>query len=173
MTSPSPTSHTLSATDLEELSRQITGTILTAEDPGFGAVCAGFNRASSRQPAVAVQVTSSSDVAATVRFAGEHDLPVAIIGSGHHATRPMVGGVLIVTADLNAIAIDAASRLATVGAGARWGEVVQAAARHGLAPLAGSSPTVGVAGYILGGGISPTLGRVHGWASGMLSPWRS
>jgi FAD/FMN-containing dehydrogenase len=42
-----------------------------------------------------------------------------------------------------------------------WVEVVEAAAEHGLAALAGSSPDVGVIGYTLGGGLS-WLARKHG-----------
>ena len=42
--------------------------------------------------------------------------------------------------------------------------MVQAAARHGLAALAGSSPDVGVTGYTLGGGLS-FLGRKYGLAA--------
>jgi hypothetical protein len=41
---------------------------------------------------------------------------------------------------------------------------VEAAAEHGLAPLAGSSPDVGVIGYTLGGGMS-WLGRKYGLAA--------
>ncbi|CAL9641685.1 Mitomycin radical oxidase (plasmid) [Streptomyces sp. enrichment culture] len=50
-------------------------------------------------------------------------------------------------------------------AGARWQQVIDAAAPLGLAPLNGSSPLVGVIGYTLGGGLSPTMGRAHGWAA--------
>jgi hypothetical protein len=42
-----------------------------------------------------------------------------------------------------------------------WQEVADAAARYGLAGLAGSSPDVGVVGYTLGGGLS-WLGRTYG-----------
>src|SRR5262249_44806511 len=49
-------------------------------------------------------------------------------------------------------------------AGVRWLEVVEAAAGHGLAGLAGSSPDVGVVGYTLGGGLS-FLGRKYGLAA--------
>src|SRR6185436_13831669 len=52
-----------------------------------------------------------------------------------------------------------------VGAGTIWAEVIEKAAEHGLAPLSGSSPTVGVSGYTLGGGLSPTLGRSFGYAA--------
>ena len=43
-------------------------------------------------------------------------------------------------------------------------EVVEAAAQHGLAALAGTSPNVGVVGYTLGGGLS-FLGRKYGLAA--------
>jgi hypothetical protein len=46
-----------------------------------------------------------------------------------------------------------------------WSEVIEEAAKAGMAPLNGSNPTVGVAGYTLGGGLSPTLGRSHGYAA--------
>src|SRR4051794_30765984 len=66
---------------------------------------------------------------------------------------------------MNDITIDAAGRTARVGAGVLWSEVIAKAAKAGLAPLNGSNPTVGVAGYTLGGGLSPTLGRSHGYAA--------
>jgi FAD/FMN-containing dehydrogenase len=43
-------------------------------------------------------------------------------------------------------------------------DVVEAAAKHGLAALAGTSPDVGVVGYTIGGGIS-WLGRAYGLAA--------
>ncbi len=46
----------------------------------------------------------------------------------------------------------------------RWQQVIDAAAPD-LAPLNGSSPQVGVVGYTLGGGLSPTMGRYRGWAA--------
>ena len=49
-----------------------------------------------------------------------------------------------------------------------WIEVVEAAAEHGLAALAGSSPDVGVVGYTLGGGLS-WLGRKHGLAANQVT----
>ena len=57
--------------------------------------------------------------------------------------------------------IDPVARTARAEAGTIWIEVVEAAAEHGLAALAGSSPDVGVVGYTLGGGLS-WLARKHG-----------
>jgi FAD/FMN-containing dehydrogenase len=47
--------------------------------------------------------------------------------------------VLITTPRLSAVAVDPVARTARVGAGARWAQVIEAAAPHGLAPLSGSS----------------------------------
>jgi FAD/FMN-containing dehydrogenase len=66
---------------------------------------------------------------------------------------------------MNDVTIDAVGRTARVGAGAILSEVVEKAATAGLAPLNGSNLTVGVSGYTLGGGLSPTLGRSHGYAA--------
>ncbi len=63
------------------------------------------------------------------------------------------------------VTIDARARTARAEAGVIWIEVVvEAAARHGLAALAGFSPEIGVVGYALGGGLS-WLGRKHGLAA--------
>lgn len=51
-----------------------------------------------------------------------------------------------------------------MAAGVRWQQVIDAAAPHGLAPLNGSSTTVGVVGYTLGGGLGP-MARTFGFAA--------
>ncbi|MFC7586233.1 FAD-binding oxidoreductase [Nonomuraea antimicrobica] len=55
-------------------------------------------------------------------------------------------------------------RVARVGAGVKWGEVLAAAGPSGLTGLAGSSPIVSVTGYTLGGGLS-WFGRRYGFAA--------
>ena len=51
--------------------------------------------------------------------------------------------------------------LATIGAGARLGNIYDALAAHGRTIVAGCGPTVGISGLLLGGGIG-ILGRRHG-----------
>ncbi len=65
---------------------------------------------------------------------------------------------------MRAVHIDPARRIAPREAGTLSLELVEAAAAHGLATLAGSSPDVGVVGYTLGGGLS-WLGRRYGLAA--------
>jgi FAD/FMN-containing dehydrogenase len=68
------------------------------------------------------------------------------------------------TERMRGVSVDPGRRTARVEAGTVWDEVVEVAAQHGSAALAGSSPDVGVVGYTLGGGIS-FLGRRYGLAA--------
>ncbi|WP_066039565.1 FAD-binding oxidoreductase [Herbiconiux solani] len=148
-----------------ELAASIGGAVLRPGDAGYGQARTGYNLAAIRDPDVVVRAADSDDVAAAVAFAAREDLPVAVISTGHHATRPIHGGMLIVTEALRQIVIDPVGRRAQLGAGVAWGDVLEASLPFGLAPLHGSSPLVGVVGFSLGGGISPTMGRAHGWAA--------
>ncbi|GLZ78742.1 oxidoreductase [Actinorhabdospora filicis] len=100
-----------------------------------------------------------------MRYAVDRGLPVAVQGTGH-ATAAVAaeGGVLITTAGMSAVRIDAAARTAWVAAGTRWDQVVHAAAPAGLAPLSGSAPHVGAVSYTLGGGLG-LLSRGFGYAA--------
>src|SRR5699024_10890965 len=59
------------------------------------------------------------------------------------------------------------ARPPAAGAGPRapWGPVAAATAPHGLAGPVASSVSGGAIGSTLGGGLSPTFGRLHGYAS--------
>lgn len=159
-----PTAPTESASAATELTAQLRGALLTPDDPAYEAECAGYNLAATRRPAFVVVAEDADDVAATIRHAADRGMRVDVLSTGHHAASS-TGSVLITTRRMSGVEIDPLARRATVEAGALWGQVVEAAAPHGLAPLTGSSPQVGVVGYTLGGGLSPTLGRAFGWAA--------
>jgi FAD/FMN-containing dehydrogenase len=151
------------------LAALVSGPVLTPGSPGYAREVAVYNLAIEHHPAVVVGAAGAVDVQAAVRFANEHDLPVAVLSTGHQATSPADDAILINTSRMSSVTIDPTARRARVGAGARWQQVVEAAAEHGLAPLNGSSPLVGVVGYTLGGGLSPTMGRAFGWAADHVS----
>src|SRR3569833_1350324 len=118
---------------------------------GYAEEVAGFQTSVASQPAVVVAAESAEDVVAAVRYAAEHALPVSVQATGHGLTAG-TGGLLISTRRMTDVDIDAGAKTARVAAGVRWGAVIEAAAKHGLAPLSGSSPDVGVVGYTLSGG---------------------
>jgi FAD/FMN-containing dehydrogenase len=151
--------------DIDELLAGVHGIVLTPGEEGYEAEAATYNLATTHHPAVIVGAADADDVQAAVRFATRRGLPVAVMATGHGPVLPADGAVLITTHRMDAVRIDPVRRTARVEAGVVWQQVVDAAAEHGLAPLNGSSPLVGVVGYTLGGGLSPTMGRAHGWAS--------
>lgn len=72
--------------------------------------------------------------------------------------------MFIATGELRELSVDPRAGTARIGAGLRLGEVLTAAAEHGLAPLCGSSGEVGVMGYLTGGGL-PLACRTYGFAA--------
>ncbi|MFC0629416.1 FAD-binding oxidoreductase [Kribbella deserti] len=116
------------------------------------------------KPAVVVEAHRREDVQSAVRVARQAGLPFAVQATGHGTRLPSDGGVLLKTGGMASVLVDPQRRVAKVGPGARWGEVIDAAKPFGLAPLAGSSRDVGVTGYTLGGGIG-WLARKYGFAA--------
>jgi len=114
-------------------------------------------------PAAVVAARTASDVVETVRFAARQSLSVTPQARGHGAVAGLVGEVVVATADLDECLIHP-DGWARVGAGVKWGQVVEAAAPLGLAPLNGSSGDVGVVGHTTGGGLGP-MARTYGLAS--------
>jgi hypothetical protein len=103
-------------------------------------------------------------VAAAVTWAARHGLPVAVQGAAHGATTAVSDALFVSTARMNDVEVDPDRRVARVGAGARWADVLSAAAPYGLAGVSGSSSHVGVVGYSLGGGMGP-LSRQYGFGA--------
>ena len=98
-----------------------------------------------------------------MRFASQHELKILAQSTGHGASAQTGDYLLIVTTRMDGVAVDAAAQTARIDAGAVWGDVLKEAQLHGLAPLLGSSGTVGVIGYTLDGGIG-WLARQYGVA---------
>ncbi|MFJ3631566.1 FAD-binding oxidoreductase [Streptomyces sp. NPDC090112] len=143
---------------------RVRGEVLLPGDAGFAARCAGFQTAYGHRPSVLVGAAGPEDVVSAVAHAAAHDLPVAVQATGHGLSVATDGGMLIDTAGLSAVTIDARARTARIGAGTRFAAIVDAAARYGLAPLNGSSPSVGAVGYVLGGGLG-LMAREFGYAA--------
>jgi FAD/FMN-containing dehydrogenase len=158
------------AADLAELRAQIAGSVVVPGDPEWDEARLAWNLAVDQQPDLVVLAESAEDVVATVRYARAEGLQVAPQGTGHNAGAlgDLAGTILLKTERMRGVEVDPVARTARAEAGTIWIEVVQAAAPHGLACLAGSSPDVGVVGYTLGGGLS-WLGRKHGLSANNVS----
>lgn len=149
----------------------IAGTVYLRGEEGLAAEVACFNPVVVHDPDIVVAVTDENDVAEAVRFARDAGIPVRLQATGHGSESPIVGGMIVSTRALDTIAIDPDARLAVLGAGVRWAPVIAATAEHGLAPVTGSSTSVGAVGYTLGGGVGP-LARSHGFTSDWVRGFR-
>src|SRR5512134_510103 len=156
---------TLTATrdDVTALRDLLDGELFLPADPEWDEARLAWNLAADQQPVAVVYAESVADVVAVVGHARDNGLHVTTQGTGHFANTigSFADTILLKTSRLRGLEIDPETRTARVEAGVVWEEVGLAAAEHGLAALAGSSPDVGVVGYTLGGGLG-WLARKHG-----------
>lgn len=126
-----------------------------------------WNLHADQRPAAVCVARTVEDVQAVVRFAREQGLRVAPQATGHMgAVLPSLERTVLLKLALHdgQVEVEPEARVARVRAGAVWDDVVAAVTPHGLAAMHGSSPSVGVIGYLLGGGLS-FYGRKHGLAA--------
>ncbi|WP_040797945.1 FAD-binding oxidoreductase [Nocardia higoensis] len=137
-------------------------------DAGYDAARIPWNVAVDQRPAAVAVPTSVEQVAAVIRAATDAGLRIAPQSTGHGAGPladvPLDDVVLLKLSRFTGVTVDPQARTARVLGGTLWQDVLAAAAPHGLTALHGSAPDVGVAGYLLSGGLS-FYGRTHGLAA--------
>ncbi|WP_125777253.1 FAD-binding oxidoreductase [Antribacter gilvus] len=155
------------ATDAaRELSEQIGAErVLQPGDAAYDETLPIWNGAVRSRPAVVVRPGTTAHVQAAVRAAVAHGLSLSVRGGGHDwAGRSLSdGGLTIDLSAMRSVTVDATARVAVVSGGALIGDVIAAAAGHGLAAATGTVGAVGFAGLTLGGGYGP-LGGIAGLA---------
>ncbi|KPM52761.1 FAD-linked oxidase [Frankia sp. R43] len=156
---------------LADLAAVVRGEVALPGSNAYTQAATPWNVAVVSTPAAVVIASDAADVVAAVDFANTHDLNIEVRSTGHGAlelldrSRPTL---LVHTGRLLEIVINPVTRRIRVGAGVRWQQVLDAAAGHGFGALAGSSPNVGVVGYLTGGGLSP-VGRSFGFANDLVT----
>ncbi|GAA1762269.1 FAD-binding oxidoreductase [Agromyces humatus] len=147
----------LTAPGAEVLRGLCGGAVHLPGDAAFDEVRVPWNLQVDASPAAVAYPAFPSEVAEVIRAAASVGLKVAPQGTGHGAP-PLAGrlddAVLLRTSAMTELQIDAERRTARVGAGLRWGDVVERAGRSRLAARHTTSPGVGVVGSSLGGGLS-------------------
>jgi FAD/FMN-containing dehydrogenase len=151
--------------DVVTLAEAVRGRVLMRGEAGYAEECTTYNLLTPLTPDVVVTPANVTDVQAAVRFAAAHGLGVAVRGGGHQVVRPSEGTVLVNLSAMSRVTVDPSKLIVRIEGAATWQDVVDAAARHGLAPLNGSSMSVGAIGYCLGGGHGPVLGKMYGYAA--------
>jgi FAD/FMN-containing dehydrogenase len=138
------------------------GELFGPDSPGYEAVRRPANaRFRDVRPRLVVRCRSVSDVVLAIGYARDTGIHIVPRGGGHcFAGRSSTDGIVVDLAELDGITV-ADDGLATIGAGARLGQVYGALHGHRRTIPAGCGATVGIAGLTLGGGIG-LLGRKHG-----------
>jgi len=158
--SPQPT---LTEQSITEFSARLRGVILQPDQDGYEVARQVYNGMIDRHPALIAQCVDVADVIASVNFAREQGLPLAIRGGGHSGPGMSMcdDGLVVDLSDMKGIHVDPEMRTARVEGGCTWGDVDHATHVFGLAVPSGFISTTGVGGLTLGGGIgylSRTLG---------------
>jgi FAD binding domain/Berberine and berberine like len=139
---------------IRKLASHIDGHVITPEASEYDAARSIFNQAFDRRPAVIVRCARPSDVARTLEFAQTNHLPLAVRAGGHSRLGYGMcdGGVVIDLSGMKRVEVDTGKRAARAEAGALVRDLDEATQRFGLATTLGACPTVGIAGFTLGGG---------------------
>lgn len=148
---------TIEDIDLTVQRTALNGEVYLPEDTGYDVARMAWNLTADQRPAAVWIARSVEEVQSALAYAHEHDLHVAPQTTGHLGQAlPALDRAILLKAVLHGghVEVNPAARVARVKAGATWGDVVEAVAPHGLAVMHGSSPSVGVIGYLLGGGLS-------------------
>lgn len=158
-----PSTIALDPAAVHELERSFRGHIVRPVDPSYDEHRRVWNGSVSRFPAVIARCAGVADVRASVRFARQTGLPVAVRSGGHSFPGLSVcdDGIVIDLSPMKGIRVDPQARTARVQAGALLADLDRETQEFGLAVPAGVVSHTGVAGLTLGGGIG-WLMRKHG-----------
>lgn len=130
------------------------GAVVTNDQPGYDEARAVWNGLIDRHPRAIIRCAGLDDVQASVRFAHEHDLPIAVRGGGHsvagHGT--VDDGIVLDLRDLDAVDAEPGGHTVRAGGGATWGAVDAITQRDERAVPGGVFSRTGIAGLTLGGG---------------------
>jgi FAD/FMN-containing dehydrogenase len=151
------------AIPLSDLRATLSGTVISPNDAGYDDARSLFFTGFDRRPAAIVRVADASDVARVVAVARETGAELAVRSGGHSYAGygTSEGGVVLDLSAMNAVEVDADRRTAWTQTGVKAGDYTRATGAHGLATGLGDTPTVGVGGITLSGGIG-YLVRKHG-----------
>jgi FAD/FMN-containing dehydrogenase len=146
------------------------GTFRRRGDTGFdeAAIARLFNgRRPERRPAAVLRAAQAADVAAGVRLAATEGWQVAVRSGGHSwdAWSLRENTLLIDLAELTGMSYSPATRIVAAGPAVRGGlDLDPYLARHDRFFPVGHSPTVGLGGFLLQGGLGWNC-RGWGWAA--------
>jgi FAD/FMN-containing dehydrogenase len=140
---------------ISNLRAHMNGKVIAPEDPRYEDARRVFFTGFDRRPAAIVRVADASDVSRVVKLTRETGAELAVRSGGHSRAGHGVseGGIVLDLSEMNAVEIDAPGRTAWAQTGVKSGDYTKATGEYGLATGLGDTPSVGVSGLALGGGM--------------------
>lgn len=140
---------------IDLLEPHVRGDLIRPGDAAYESARRVNNGMIDRRPALIVRCVDAADVAASVTFARENKLLLAVRGGGHNVggLGTCDDGVVIDLGRMRSVRVDPAGRTARVEGGATLGDIDHATHRFGLAAPTGVMSTTGIGGIALHGGV--------------------
>ncbi|KAM0550667.1 hypothetical protein ACHAPJ_008730 [Fusarium lateritium] len=157
------------STCCRELSQKLGNIISSPDTKAYNATISSYwsNQESALHPECVLQPTTADDVSSALSIISkDKNCRFAIKGHGHAPAAGFAntnGGVTIDMTTLSSVSLHEGSKVASVGAGAKWLDVYKHLEGSGVQVAGGRNGNVGVGGLLLGGGISHFTTKV-GWA---------
>ncbi|MGH3858909.1 FAD-binding oxidoreductase [Actinokineospora sp.] len=145
----------LDDTLVERLQAAAHGEIVRPGDPDYDEARTVYNAMHDKRPAVVVRAVDVGDMVATVNFAREQDMLLAVRGGSHSVTGSGTcdGGVVLDLGRMRGVRVDPQTRTARAEGGCTWADFNHATHAFGLATTGGVVSTTGIGGLTTGGGM--------------------
>jgi FAD/FMN-containing dehydrogenase len=147
--------------ELTAFTQTLTGPVYRPGNPNYERLRKGYAAKFDQHPALVIHPVNAKDMQSTLRFATANHLPLAIRCGGHSyaAYSSCDGGIVIDMSGFRAIEISADQTHANIGGGMLCGAVEIETAKAGVLTVLGQCPSVGVGGFLLGGGVGPLMSK--------------
>ncbi|MFF3503501.1 FAD-binding oxidoreductase [Streptomyces sp. NPDC003247] len=141
------------APDWAALARDLDGTLVRPGDAAWDTARLLYNtRFDTLRPTAVAYAAHTDDVRTVLAYARTHGTRVAVRNGGHSYGGWSSGDGRLILDVSRLSRVRASGGTAVIGAGAKLIDVYRALAARGVTVPAGSCPTVGVSGLVLGGG---------------------
>lgn len=148
------------------LQSQLRGELIRSGDESYDEARKVWNSMIDKKPALISRCASVDDIVASVNFARENEILLAVRGGGHNVAGTAVvdGGLVVDLSAMKGVHVDPERRTVRAEGGVTIGELDEETQKFGLATPMGVVSETGIAGLTLGGGLG-WLRRKYGLSS--------
>jgi FAD/FMN-containing dehydrogenase len=148
------------------LQARMRGELIQSGDESYDEARKIWNGMIDKKPALIARCASVADVVASVNFARENGILLAVRGGGHNVAGTAIadGGLVVDLSPMKGVRVDSERHTVRAEGGVTIGELDEETQKFGLATPMGVVSETGIAGLTLGGGLG-WLRRKYGLSS--------